>query len=330
MAHISAVFHASVLQVVFILAGAWFLAGCTRGGSSFKGPPVDLPLAFHHDFRSGSATLTRSILAATSVGLAGSPSGQSLILLAAIQVPKKGSSLPSGLTFYNVQVKNHVQFLPDGLRIHVPESFKIDPRAGVGVKTRFGLRGDFEITAAFADFRADAPPGGYGVGLSLYLQGTKTNIHFARVIRADDTQGLLWHWFGKEEGVWPCTDKAGRLRFTRLGTKLHYLWSPATEGDDFKEIQQCEYGASDIKFVRFAVFTAGALRDVDVRVLDLQIRGQTTNTFAIDTPPETPKEPAPDNPPTGRRALVLLIGLLVILSLTLSVWYYLRRRRQLN
>jgi hypothetical protein len=54
-----------------------------------------------------------------------------------------------------------------GLRIAIPA--KTNCR-GVGVYTRFGVHGDFEITASFEILKADKPREGGGVGPELYLR----------------------------------------------------------------------------------------------------------------------------------------------------------------
>ena len=92
----------------------------------------ELPTVLHHDFRSGP--------------------------------------LPDGLRIVNLHAKDHMQFRPDGLQVHVPNTYKIDPKAGLGVQTNFGLKGDFDSTLTFEDFQAETPPSGGGVHLGMYLR----------------------------------------------------------------------------------------------------------------------------------------------------------------
>ena len=51
---------------------------------------------------------------------------------------------------------------PEGLRIVLPsDAERQDP---IGLVTRFPIRGDFEITAAYEILRSDKPSAGYGTG----------------------------------------------------------------------------------------------------------------------------------------------------------------------
>jgi predicted Zn finger-like uncharacterized protein len=272
----------AVLLIVLVGAVLWLAS--RFGGGDGKAPPEaaqdaadDLRILFYHDFRRPPDSLAGPVLGARSVGLAGTPFGQGPLLAAAAVVHGiRGRGLPDDLVLWNVQGKRHMQFGPDGLQIKVPKSYRIDPRAGIGVKTTFAFKGDFEITARFENFQGEIPPSGGGVHLALYLAGGNGHVQLSRAVRPQNKQGLLWKWFHSpyEEGLSPSVAKDGRLRFKRTGTVLYLLWAHESQGNDFQTIHQCEYGDSDIQYVGLAVNTSGVPCDVEVRLLDLRIRGQ--------------------------------------------------------
>jgi serine/threonine protein kinase len=237
----------------------------------------------------------------------------------------RGQPLPPELTLFG---ENDDQFLkaePKGMRITIPDTY-IHPWGGVGLLTTFGFRGDFDVTATVQVLRADVPPAGYGVGVSMRLQMADPSPEGAtlcRVVRAEDGQVLVWDKAIEvpgsakprfEGGVAPCTDTVVRLRLKRTGTTLHYLWAPGTEGDTFQEIHECDYSADDVKSVRLTALTGRQPCNVDVRLLDFRVR-------STGQPAAAPKAGV-----KGWRAAAELLG--VALVLAVGVWLCVRRARR--
>jgi hypothetical protein len=80
--------------------------------------------------------------------------------------------IPEELTSVNVESARLFQIEPEGLHIQLPK--EVPPTRDVGVWTKSGLKGDFDITAACRINRADVPDGGYGVGVILKVEKENT------------------------------------------------------------------------------------------------------------------------------------------------------------
>ena len=324
-----------LIPLILLALGLWIAAWFAGGGGETnpkdeiaKTVSVDLPTAFYHDFRSQPFPA----LSASTVGMAGSLWGQGNFLATAALRRARNQSLPNGLTLYNVK-PNQLFVQPEGLSIDVAKHTPIDHKQGVGVRTTFGLTGDFEVTTAIEILQADTPPDGYGVGMGIYLAVPKSNpgAALARVVRSQNNQGILCNAWkaSKEETMFPCTDKVLRLRLARTGTILSYSWAPGTQGGEFQSAGQTEFGESDIAVLRMAAFTGGSPCNVNVRVLDVRIRGQTTNNPVI-VPPRAQASNAQGSPiltpRKGGLAAALAVGLVITLSLALVIWLFIRRR----
>jgi hypothetical protein len=191
--------------------------------------------------------------------------------------------LPAELTFFNAEDGKFFQSEPEGLRITLPKTW-IHPWGGVGFRTSFGFVGDFEVTATVEVLQAETPPAGYGVGVALYVAKPGGGATIGRMLRAGNNQVILWDVTNppNEIGEVPCSDNVVRLRLKRTGTILHYLWAPGTEGGDFQEIQQVEFGSAEIDWVRLSALTGRMPCAADVRLLDLRIRSQKPDTPLAD------------------------------------------------
>jgi hypothetical protein len=74
--------------------------------------------------------------------------------------------LPPQLELVSDPEGEHVRPSPAGLEITILKPW-IHPWGGVGVRTAFGLRGDFEVTATYEILQADPPTDGFGVGVAM-------------------------------------------------------------------------------------------------------------------------------------------------------------------
>ncbi len=230
----------------------------------------------------------------------------------------RGQNLPAELALYHVLDDKQVQSEPQGLRVNIAKA-PVQPYGGVGIKSRFGLDGDFEVTAAFEILHADTPLAGTGAGVSLQVEKTEAMAGLARLVQPGDSQVLRWEWYHNpriDQDTAPCAETTGRLRLKRTGPTLYFLWAPGTQGDAFQEIHKCEFGDSAIDRVRLVAQTGQSPVNVDVRLLDLRILGHKSGeTF-----------PALD-PTRGGIAVALLIALVATLSIALGIWFFLRTRR---
>ena len=210
-----------------------------------------------------------------------------------------------------------------GLRITLPGKEAPPP---IGVASRLAVHGDFEITASYRLLKVDKPTNGYGAGVSLWIAMETPEADaatLARFIRpkggdvfsmdhaSNDSEGKRKH---KELYV-PTDAKTGKLRLTRSGSTLVYL---ATQGNDapFQELRREEFGAAPLKGVRIAADTGGAPVEVDVVLVDLEIRSS-----------ELSASTASGRQTSGTGRLIWIVGLVIGATLGLGGLLYWRRRR---
>ena len=145
---------------------------------------------------------------------------------------RKAPALSNGLKYRNLEIPGHLQFSAEGLQIRVQKPHVIPPGRGLGIQTTFGLKGDFDITATFENFKADTLSSGPGVGLGLCISSMEKGegVQIARIVRAKD-HGILWSGReGTSRGrLSPCNENAARFRLTRVGSTLYSMWAPGTE-----------------------------------------------------------------------------------------------------
>jgi len=239
----------------------------------------------------------------------------------------RGRPIPHELTLFNAEEGKFFRFEPEGLRITIPKTW-IHPWGGIGFWTSFGFGGDFEVTTTCEILQADAPPSGYGVGVTLYVAKPAGGAGIGRLVRVNDKQLLLCNQAIEGPGKntsWPekgspCTDTLLRLRLKRTGTTLHYLWAQGTAGEDFKEIDQCEFGDSEIHRIRLTAGTGRQPCNLDVRLIDLRVRSQTS-----DLPAASSLSPA--GAPSKSRWQVWLV-LALVLTLSVGLWLAVRQSRR--
>jgi serine/threonine-protein kinase len=191
----------------------------------------------------------------------------------------RGRPLPPEFSFYGEPEGKFVKTEPEGLRITIPNTF-LHPWGGVGLLSRFGLHGDFEITTTLEILQADEPDDGFGVGagLRLNLATEPEGVSLVRIRRPGVGQVIFWdrsihqpeaqqpHF---EAAMVPCTERIVRLRIKRAGALLSFLWAPGKEGATFQEIHQCPMQTEDIQNIRLTAMTGRRPYAVDVRFLEL-------------------------------------------------------------
>jgi hypothetical protein len=176
-----------------------------------------------------------------------------------------------------------VQFAADGLRINLPAGVA-KTRAGIGILSGFGVRGDFEITVRYEILQEPEPKDAgpqtrFAVTLRLDRPNPDqfmANIN-RRVAEKEGTQYVAWLNLAPGDAgkrhmrVAATKAKSGQLRLVRTGPDLAYLVS---EGDEatFKEVATFPLGADDLKDVRVIGFLGGEKASLDVRVHELHIR----------------------------------------------------------
>jgi hypothetical protein len=166
-----------------------------------------------------------------------------------------------------------------GLRFTVPNGLGEGP----AVATKFGVHGDFEITATFEVLSRVRPDVGYGIGADMVIKppgGWDKFASISRFIKPDDTVFSMVHkenvgdkekWNAK---VQPTQATSGRLRLVRIGPTLHFQ---IAEGEDktFRELFASDFGADDLEVVRISATTGGSKKAVDLLWKDLSVRAES-------------------------------------------------------
>jgi hypothetical protein len=244
----------------------------------------------------------------------------------------KGSPGPdAGLELYGPDAAHCVRFEPDGLRITVIPSDTGE--RGTGVKTTFGVKGDFGITTSFVILREPEPEeaGKQQTRFTLTAFLDRPSFDMATISRkvqtAGGTQFMGWVSLRDEETGKMRSNgkgrrtvaKAGRLRLVRTGSTIAYYAAEGFDGD-FVRFLEYPFAADDLQDVRVAGVTGNPQVPIDVRVTDLRIRAESFPNLAAASPVVL----------KGNLWLRVagLLGLLLLLVL-LGLVTWLRRRRRL-
>jgi DNA-directed RNA polymerase subunit RPC12/RpoP len=215
----------------------------------------------------------------------------------------RGKPVPKELQIMGKAPEEFLKEEKEGFRITLPETW-VHSFGGVGFRTTFGFKGDFQVTAAIDILQADVPKQGYGVGATLFVnQGEPRNrgASMARVARSGNRQLIFWDlvYNNKEApnagGIFNCKDNKLRLRLKRVGKALHYLWAPGLEGDNFEQIKLApDFGDADITAARINAITGREPYKVDVRFLSFHIGSgglqKDPNVAPLPPPPIDPDD----------------------------------------
>jgi WD40 repeat protein len=241
---------------------------------------------------------------------------------------KGDEEIGSGYRYDGLEPESCVQFEPAGLRITLPEGVE-KKRIGTGLATTFPIKGDFEITMAYEVLQEPEPAdAGRGTGLYLWVDLTTPALQRAMLIRMASPGKQFTTWLdlypedvgkppAQELRSFPATAMTGRLRLVRAGGTLFFYVAEGS-ADKFILIHQHGFSPDDIKEVRIGGQTGGPKAALDFRVTDLRIRAESMPNM----PPETPKA-------SGKK-VTLVIGLasFLVITLSLAIWFLLRRRRR--
>src|SRR5262249_20761419 len=85
----------------------------------------------------------------------------------------RGRDVPAELRVFGDPNHQLIRAEPEGLRITLPKDR--EPRLAVGLRTSFGIQGDFEVTVTYEILHAEEPPSGYGVGAGMFVQREDTS-----------------------------------------------------------------------------------------------------------------------------------------------------------
>jgi serine/threonine protein kinase len=213
---------------------------------------------------------------------------------------------------------------PRGVRMKVPAEFA----NSLAIETKFGIHGDFDLSAAYEILSIQTPLTGFGVGPELLAKPPgdwdktvslsrfarpKDNVYSACSVRKIDGET-------KVVGRWPkTTAKSGTLRLVRTGATVHFL---VAEGDsqEFREIYEEEFGTEDMQMARLAAITGGSSQAVDILWKNLTVRAEDLPGLPSSTPASA-----------NRNGIGLVLSGLVLLTLAGAiVWWRAATRGRTN
>jgi hypothetical protein len=230
----------------------------------------------------------------------------------------RGKPVPADLQRFNVEEENLLAEEPGGLHINLPKTFK-HKWGGVGLRSGFGVKGDFDMTLAFEILHFEVPPSGYGAGVGLFIYTRGVHSGVCRLVKNDGVPVVSWEVNGdnNRQGKRAAEEMSGRLRLQRTGTTLSFLWAPAIEGGSFQEIQHVELGSDEVEKIRLVALNGQTKTPVDARLLEFTIRSGSGAPPAFTAA-------------KGGVSIALLAGLGITLALLFGVgtWLYVRTRGQ--
>lgn len=254
----------------------------------------------------------------------------------------RGARTPSPVfRMMNVNAGATVKPEAGGLRITIPA--KQERRHRVGIEMRTPVKGNFEIAAGYEILAADQPVEGYGIGFEVYVNTatpTLDRLGLFRLNRPLEGESYMVSRGKTVDGkaaykntCTPTTARSGQLKLTRRGTQVT-AWSAEGAAGPFREIQQTELGAADVNRLWFAAYVGNTSHGVDLRIVDVKVRGDLPDDDAALAPVAVPAlGPAVDVPahaPGRPRVSLILVGLLglsLAATLLLGVVIVVVRRR---
>jgi hypothetical protein len=211
-----------------------------------------------------------------------------------------------------------------GLRVRLPVPG--GNRLPVGIESRFQLRGDFEVTAAYELVAIGKPAGEESAGVMLLLQldtPTLWQISLSRLKTAagDVFKAEFLHGPDADRvtsGWPPIPARAGwgRLRLARSGNKLQL--AVADGSTLFQDVGEEDIVRENVKVLRYVATNSGSQVLLDVRLSHLSIQSrEVANQSALLSPP----------PRISWLAYLLGLGagMLVMAS---GLWFWRARKRR--
>lgn len=184
-----------------------------------------------------------------------------------------------------------------GLLIRLPS--KAEVTQPVGLTTRFGVSGDFEVTVAFDGQSLEAPTQGRGAGVGIWFAANNAGSEAATLswLTVPGGQRLFsaHHALTSKSGVrdhssgppLPTAATTGRLRLVRNEKTLSYLIA-AGSNREFREIHQVSCGHEPIPSIRIALDPGGGSTPMSVRLLWMHVKWDDSTPAIAEATPSWP------------------------------------------
>jgi hypothetical protein len=192
-----------------------------------------------------------------------------------------GHALPPELELIGPQAAKVAVPETGGLRLSLPAG-RANPQP-VGVRPRFQMRGDFEITLTYELLKIEQPRTGHGVGVALAVNIAKSpseDLTLARYLRVDKKELLAadHRTYDSKRGNVHKTvftpapsSKIGRFQLKRSGPRIRFLSGSGSSGV-MQVFHQLDIGSEDLNSMRFSATSGGSSAAADVRLLEIRIQ----------------------------------------------------------
>jgi hypothetical protein len=219
-------------------------------------------------------------------------------------------------TLKNVSVVlTKVDFSKGAMRLVVPPG--PDKREIMGLDSRFGFEGDFDISVDYS-IRSLPRPQKEWTNLSIFIMGPDGMAAMTRTNNSNSGEGYSM-WFQPWEGSKakgsaknePTQDKAGTLRLARLGKQLRYY--AAARGKPQKEIGTVDFGDQPIETVGFQILAPALKSPIDVEYDNISIKADRFTKLVFV-------------PPSGNGILLWFLSGLAVITLAGLIWWWIFRR----
>ena len=207
-----------------------------------------------------------------------------------------------------------------GLRIKMPPG--MGRPEGVGIKPRFKIRGDFDLSATFEILQADKPTEGYGVGAQMSIETespTKeaATAEWTYTPGKEGTRFISTRIIGQLDGnrqyrvqSLAANRRAGTLRLARTGSTLRASYRDEGEATE-RFLPAVELGTEDVAWLKLVANTGISDHPVDIRLKTLTLSADELPGWAGSTAPSPP-----GSAPGGRtwKPIVLGIAAMVVVG----------------
>jgi hypothetical protein len=208
-----------------------------------------------------------------------------------------------------------VDFSAGKMRIVVPPG--PEKRPIMGLDSRFGLEGDFDINVDYV-VRSLPKPAKEWVNLSIFIMGPDGMAAMIRTNNSSSGDGYSI-WFQPSAGSKakftamnvPTTDKSGKLRLARLGKQL--IFYAASSGKSFKEIGAADFGDHPIDLVGFQILAPALKSPVDVELDNIAIKADRFIKLVF-------------SPPAESSYVVWIVCGAVVIAIAALFWWWQRSR----
>jgi hypothetical protein len=217
------------------------------------------------------------------------------------------------LSNIGVQVAK-VDFSKGAMRVVVPPTTIKQPL--MGLESRFGLEGDFDISVDYS-IRSLPRPAEEWVNLSIFIQGPPGMAAMTRTNHSKSGDGYsIWFQPSKESkakgtvSTVPTSDRAGTLRLARVGKELFYYAS--SRGQPLKQIGTVDFGDQPIDLVGFHVLPPVLKTPIDFEYDNISVKADRFTKLVFI-------------PPSSNASWFWVLSGLAVILLILLWWWKTRR-----